>query len=248
MPGSEQDNAQPPAGDGPAETTKDMQPPASSAWGKLGSVLVGLVLLLVGLSMLEADVYEQTATRVGMASVLSALGMGIVATVLLPHSLEVSGKQFKPLGLDVKASGGAAVFIVVLAFLYFSNDKSDAADPGNKPETQETRTVDAGIGADTDETIEQTPDTQDTDTPPPPPASSPAQSTTQPPASQAYYYAETFCSDCCPNPSYCDQVGYGEGSTPERARQRAVQECQAAGGGPTCGSNVRVSLVEPDSF
>lgn len=100
----------------------------------LGSILVGLALLILGVAVVIPDEGGSNNTMLALGALMAALGAGIIATVLLPHSIEVGGDKVKPFGMDVKASGGAAVFVIALAFVYFSNAQSSGGEDSGRSE------------------------------------------------------------------------------------------------------------------
>ena len=212
---------------------------------RAGGFVVGIALFLFGFSLLQPiEGVVQTDITTALAAVLTALGIGVIAAAALPHELEVSGQQFKPLGLDVKASGGAAVFLLTLGFIYYMKD----AEGVGRPEPQET-TVAQGP-QDAAEQARTEPQPGET----PPVASSPQTAAAIPdnpdfsrfeqqiaPQSVNYFVAWTYCSSCCPQgPDYCDQVGIGEGANADQAGYLAAEMCIRNGGVPqTCSANVQ---------
>lgn len=101
------------------------------------TTIIGLTLLLFGLGAVIPDEAGTNSSMLALGALFAALGAGLLASVLLPHKIEVSGEKIQPLGVDVKASGGAAVFLIALAFIYFSNAQSIEAsqNAGNGGET-----------------------------------------------------------------------------------------------------------------
>jgi hypothetical protein len=210
---------------------------------RAGGFVVGIVLFLFGFSLLQPmEGVVQTGVTIALASVLNALGIGVIAAAALPHTIEVSGQQFKPLGLDVKASGGAAVFLLTLGFIYYMKDVEGA---GNVPAPQETAVA------------QGPPDPAETD--PPAGEASPVARSSQPvaaipdnpgfsgfeqqiePQSANYFVAWTYCNTCCPQgPDFCEQVGIGEGGNADQAAYMAAEMCIRNGGVPqTCSANVQ---------
>lgn len=157
-------------------------------WQRGAGFVAGLFLVFVGMAMLmPGEGMPATGPFVAMASVLTALGIGIVAAAALPHELKVGGEDFKPFGLSVSASGGAAVFIVALGFLFYWEPGSQI-DRGNLASANEVGTHETGTDgpaepkADEDEPAQPnnptdqpaaTPDPEPTVPPPPPPTRSP---------------------------------------------------------------------------
>ena len=180
---------------------------------------------------------------------MDAVGFGIIMPVLpqlvmevgeldLPHAIEVGGQQVKPFGIDVKASGGAAVFVLALAFFYFSNPAAGE----DKPAPQETATP-APTGSPTDAPTGEptgTPSDEPTDGPPDP--APPVQTAVQPgpladpfgsqsPLPRGMSRARTYCSQCCNgNPIGCPSVGGGIAYSYQDAAQIAFQMCVENGG------------------
>lgn len=212
---------------------------------RAGGFVVGFVLFVFGFSLLQPDSgLAQTGVNVALASVLTALGIGVIAAAALPQTLEVSGEEFKPLGLSVKASGGAAVFLLTLGFIYYMKDHQGAGSPNPAPSA-----------------------TQIAGTPTPTPMASPGEQLASgkevapapvsalennaafagvreelsAPQSSNYYLAWTWCSACCPQgPDTCQQVGIGEGANPNDAAYYAAEMCIRNGGVPdTCQANVQ---------
>ncbi len=237
-----------------------------SMFGKLGTVAFGFFLMLMGLVLLDPAQYTQSATQVGLGSVVTAFGMGIIATVFLPRSIEVGGERFKPLGLDVKASGGAAVFIVVLAFLYFTNTPTPAgAEPapvaengafnGGEPvaiagggEAQVPAVTANPAGAQT-----AAPQNQAISQPAAPNLAKGMASPAQPALpnqlaseiSQAtlepgIHLAWTYCSTCCPQgPDLCPHASWGMALDAQQAADTAILYCAQSGGTEqSCRQNV----------
>jgi hypothetical protein len=229
-----------------------------SMLGKFGTVVFGLLLLLVGLAMLEPEEFVQTNMRVALAAAISAFGIGLIATVFLPHSIEVSGKRFQPLGLDVKASGGAAVFLVVLAFLYSSNqpgeasikppDQAAASDksPTSKREDAGARDdlPDPGPVAESNPPVQAeraAPPPQPGQIPPPQPGPIADPFANPPPAVAGMVRARTYCSYCCNgNPIGCEQVGGGQAYGYQDAAAIAYDMCvRNEGAADYCRSNMQ---------
>ena len=94
----------------------------------IATIVIGLGLLLFGLAAVNPDEAGTNSSMLAIGALLAALGAGLVASVLLPHTIEVNGEKIQPLGVDVKASGGAAVFLIALGFIYLSNAQSLEAD------------------------------------------------------------------------------------------------------------------------
>jgi len=218
--------------------------------------VVGFVLFLVGFSLLQPNEgMVQTGVTIALAAVMTALGIGVIAAAALPNNLEVSGEEFKPLGLSVKASGGAAVFLLTLGFIYYMKDVEGARAPAPAPSATASQVVEASP------------------TPTPTPmatageelasgeevASAPIsalernaafsgmrQELAAPQSSNEFYLAWTWCSACCPQgPDYCEQVGIGQGQSPDDAAYYAAEMCIRNGGNSdTCQANVQYLSAE----
>jgi len=216
---------------------------------RAGGFVVGFVLFLFGFMLLQpTNGLAQTGVNIALAAVLTALGIGVIAAAALPETLEVSGEEFKPLGLSVKASGGAAVFVLTLGFIYYMKDVEGARAPASEPTAAATQVVAAS--------------------PTPTPVASPGEVVASGEAvapapvsalennaafdmrqnlsaaqSQAadFYLAWTWCSACCPQgPDYCQQVGLGQGQSPGDAAYYAAEMCIRNGGhADTCQANVQ---------
>src|SRR6187402_2640539 len=112
---------------------------------RAGGFVIGIVLFLFGFSLLQPTAgVVQTGVTVALAAVLTAVGIGVIAAAALPQTLEVSGQEFKPLGLSVKASGGAAVFLLTLGFIYYMKDVEGARAPDPQPSASATQVVAGG--------------------------------------------------------------------------------------------------------
>jgi hypothetical protein len=215
---------------------------------RAGGFVIGLVLFLIGFSLLQpAAGVVQTGVTVALASVLTALGIGVIAAAALPQTLEVGGEDFKPLGLSVKASGGAAVFVLTLGFIYYMKDVEGARMPDPAP--SESSSPVAGV------------------TPTPTPVATPGEQLASGeevapapvsalennaafadvrqelagPQSTNFYVAWTWCSACCPQgPDFCQQAGIGQGASPDDAAYYAAEMCIRNGGlADTCQANVQ---------
>lgn len=213
---------------------------------RAGGFVVGIVLFLIGFSLLQpAEGIVQTGITTALAAVLTALGIGVIAAAALPQTLEVGGENFKPLGMSVKASGGAAVFVLTLGFIYYMKDVEGAQFA---PAPQETAVAEGP--QDTAEQTQAVPQAGETlaaaDTPQPAAAIPDNPDFTHfeqqiAPQSANYYVAWTYCSTCCPQgPDFCDQVGIGQGASADDAAYLAAEMCIRNGGVPqTCASNVQ---------
>ncbi len=113
----------------------------ASAIRSVGTTIVGLVMIVFGVAVVIPDDAGSNNTMLALGALVTALGAGIIATVLLPHKIEVGGDKVKPFGMDVKASGGAAIFVISLAFVYFSNSMN-ADSPGQAQDADEQQQAD----------------------------------------------------------------------------------------------------------
>ena len=220
---------------------------------RAGGFVIGIVLFLLGFSLLQpTEGMVQTGVTVALAAVLTALGIGVIAAAALPQTLEVSGEEFKPLGVSVKASGGAAVFLLTLGFIYYMKDVEGARAPDPVPGASATQVVEGGPAS---------------GTPTPTPVASAGEQLASgeevapapvsalennaafagvreelsAPQAGNFYVAWTWCSACCPQgPDVCEQVGVGRGQSPNDAAYYAAEMCIRAGGQPdTCQANVQ---------
>lgn len=220
---------------------------------RAGGFVVGIILFLIGFSLLQpAEGIVQTGTTTALAAVLTALGIGVIAAAALPQTLEVGGSDFKPLGVSVKASGGAAVFVLTLGFLYYMKDVEGAALPHPQPTASATQVAEgtATPGAEpspqaSEAAGEEFAASDEIVGPAPPPVNNAAfeqmRQQLAAPQSSTYYLAWTWCTACCPQgPDYCQQVGLGEGATPQDAGYYAAEMCVRNGGyADTCAANVQ---------
>ena len=207
----------------------------TTALGRVAGFAAGLFLVIVGFSLFTKESgLTQTGQVTALISVLIALGIGVMAASLLPDTITLEGKEVKPLGIGLNATGGAGFFIITLIFLFYFD--GNTPDPEPEPEPVPIASGEPG----------PTPSPTPSATPSPEP-SEPAQqapvglaasggavplsgpSTPYPAASQpqqGYFRAQTYCSICCPDgPQNCPQVGYGEGASLEEAALRAAEMC-----------------------
>jgi hypothetical protein len=195
--------------------------------GRVVGFIAGLFLVIVGFSLFTKESgLEQSRQVAALISVLIALGIGVIAASLLPNSITVEGKEVKPLGLGINATGGAGFFIITLIFLfYFEADPPKAKAGDDSPEVPVATPTPSQSGSGTPD-----PATPPNDTPtgaPPTPVEQAPRNQPQ----QSYFRVRTYCSICCPaGPSNCPQVGFGEGSSYEAAASAAVQMCVANNG------------------
>lgn len=222
---------------------------------RAGGFVVGFVLFLVGFSLLQPTAgTAQTGVTVALASVMTALGIGVIAAAALPQTLEVSGEEFKPLGLSVKASGGAAVFLLTLGFIYYMKDVEGARMPdpvataspvaGASPAVTPTAAATAGEQLASGEAVAPAPVSALENNA----AFAGVREELAAPQSQAgnFYLAWTWCSACCPQgPDYCQQVGIGQDPNPDNAAYYAAEMCIRNGGvADTCQANVQYLSAE----
>ncbi|HEY6817100.1 MAG TPA: hypothetical protein VI168_16300 [Croceibacterium sp.] len=220
---------------------------------RAGGFVVGIVLFLLGFSLLQPSAGTvQTGVTIALAAVMTALGIGVIAAAALPQTLEVSGQEFKPLGLSVKASGGAAVFVLTLGFIYYMKDVEGAHAPapqpsatasqvaaGPTPAVTPTPVATAGEELASGEEVAPAPVSALENNA----AFAGVRQELAAPQSKAadFYLAWTWCSTCCPQgPDYCQQVGIGQGQSPNDAAYFAAEMCTRNGGQPdTCQANVQ---------
>lgn len=217
---------------------------------RAGGFVVGFALFLVGFSLLQpSEGMVQTGVTIALAAVMTALGIGVIAAAALPQTLEVSGEEFKPLGLSVKASGGAAVFLLTLGFIYYMKDVEGARMPTPQP-TETSQVVEGEVSTPTPTPVatagEELASGEEVA---PAPVSALENNAAfagirqelAAPQSTNYYLAWTWCSACCPQgPDTCQQVGIGEGQNPDDAAYYAAEMCIRNGGNPdTCQANVQ---------
>jgi len=218
---------------------------------RAGGFVVGFVLFLVGFALLQPNEgMVQTGVTIALASVLTALGIGVIAAAALPQTLEVSGEEFKPLGFSVKASGGAAVFLLTLGFIYYMKDVEGSAAPDPRPSASASAVAEGGSVTPTPTPVasagEQLASGEEVA---PAPVSALENNSTMlqaredfsAPQSSNFYVAWTWCSACCPEgPDYCQQVGLGQDQSPDAAAYYAAEMCIRNGGHPdTCQANVQ---------
>lgn len=220
----------------------------NSAAARIGGLVVGLFIIILGFSLLtqEAGLDGSARTR-ALVYALTALGIGVTAAALLPNTLTVGGEQIKPLGASFQATGGAAFFVATLIFLFYTEDTHPAQGREDQAETERSRPQ--------DETAREEP-------PPTPAASEPtpvAQPDEGPVESQQMLQAQqpaalqpgfianpygpapanptritrvrTYCSDCCPaGPASCAQVGGAQSYDVNEAEIGAYAMCVDNGG------------------
>lgn len=217
---------------------------------RAGGFVVGIVLFLIGFSLLQpSEGMVQTGVTIALAAVMTALGIGVIAAAALPQSLEVGGEDFKPLGMSVKASGGAAVFVLTLGFIYYMKDHQGALMAEPRPVASATEVAEGPAGAAPTTAAEEELAAVEEPASPPAPLLDTSmvqqfqQQQVPPQASYSTeysYLAATWCSSCCPDgPDYCDQVGVSFGADPQQASVGAIQMCTQNGGyQDTCTANV----------
>jgi hypothetical protein len=201
----------------------------NSILGRAVGVVVGLFIVIIGFSLLTPDAgIPQSGTANALISVLIALGIGVIAASLLPNSMTLDGKDVKPLGIGLNASGGAAFFIVTLIFLFYSADKKSEAQPATP--LQQTEIEAAKSNPVNDETEKPAAQTE----------IEPAQVASPAPSKKIMYRYRTYCDTCCPaGPSGCPQYGLGQSYTEAEASTMAIDICIANGGvALNCNANV----------
>jgi hypothetical protein len=204
-----------------------------SILGRAAGIVVGFFIVIAGFFLLKPDAgIPQSGTTTALISVFIALGIGVIAASLLPNSLTLDGKDVKPLGIGLNASGGAAFFIVTLIFLFYSADKKNEAQANTNP--QQTEVVEPQPIPDKGEPQKEEPKTAAQTEILPAPAATP-----QPVRKISYRY-RTYCDTCCPaGPVGCPQFGVGQSYTETEAASMAVDNCIANGGmEPNCNANV----------
>jgi hypothetical protein len=174
----------------------------------------------------------------------------VIAVAALPHEIGVSGEKFRPLGLNVKASGGAAVFLVTLGFIYYMKDEQRAQRPPTEQTERQARQEEERRAVD--------PPREEASAAPeqPPATATPAIERLAAPVatpsvqSIGYYQAWTYCSACCPaGPEFCEQIGFGEGTSVQQASAAAIEQCAANGGIPqTCAGNVQLYSGDEEPY
>ena len=229
-------------------------PPPPTGWGKAAASIVGLVLVLFGLGMVIPDGDTgQSLIEHALGALMAALGAAILATTFLPHKLDINGKQVQPLGIDLKASGGMAVFIVALLFIFAILQLDKAQDEAERNGDTDSEQEDGNAQANDDESAEESAEdsVEDREEPArnmpeeaqqelrqnaPPPL---------PPGMEPYWFAETWDKNLCSDERDCAFVGFSEGATEERAIRNAVEACYREGGGPGCEIGVATQIVDP---
>jgi hypothetical protein len=220
----------------PVEPRIRGDPVMKSPWMKIAAVIVGALLLLFGVGMLmEGSGFTQTGRNSALAYIVALLGAGLIGAAFLGETLRMSNDKLGPFG-KVAATGGAAVFVIGLLFIYSMSDSAET-----KPEPVPTPTETATPGP--------PPDPGQVDPFAPPPVEKGGLSVSQQQVQQqpfameqvGQYYAWTYCSACCPQgPDYCEQVGVGIGPTSQIASARAIEQCVDNRGIPqTCAANVQ---------
>jgi hypothetical protein len=205
----------------------------NSVLGRVVGVVAGLFLVIIGFSLLTPEAgLPQSGTTHALISVLTALGIGVIGASLLPNSLTLDGKEVKPLGIGLNASGGAAFFIITLIFLFYSADKKSEAQANTK--VQQTEVAEPNPIPEKGELQKEEPKTAvQTD-------ARPAPAATPQPVRKILYRYRTYCDTCCPaGPVGCPQYGVGQSYTEAEAASMAVDSCIANGGmEPNCNANV----------
>jgi hypothetical protein len=218
--------------------------------------VVGFVLFLFGFMLLQpSSGIAQTGVNIALASVLTALGIGVIAAAALPQTLEVSGQEFKPLGIGIKASGGAAVFVLTLGFIYYMKDVEGGRAPEPTPSASASQVAGASPAPTPTPMASAGEQLASGEEVAPAPVSvlennaafaGVREELSAPQSTGDFYLAWTWCSACCPQgPDYCQQVGLGQGQSPNDAAYFAAEMCIRNGGQPdTCQANVQYLSAE----
>ncbi|GAA4050095.1 hypothetical protein [Parerythrobacter jejuensis] len=219
-----------------------------SAAARIGGLVIGLFIIVLGLSLLMDDAGMDTSARTkALIYALTALGIGVTAAALLPNTLTISGEKIKPLGANFQATGGAAFFVATLIFLFYTEDKG----PQPNPTPQATETMASGPQSELpditdDEDSEPAPQQSQAPVIQPDPVQ-PQQPVQQMAALQPGFIANpygpapanpnniirvrTYCTDCCPGgPMPCGQVGGAQSFDVDEAELGAYTMCINNGG------------------
>lgn len=221
-----------------------------SAAARIGGLVVGLFIIILGFSLLTQEAgLDGSARTKALVYALTALGIGVTAASLLPNSLNISGEKFKPLGASFQATGGAAFFVATLIFLFYTEDSQPAQgrdnpvvdDRGKQAGREDEQPAPSPSPT---ESASKGPVPQETQAPPPQPA--PQQLAAIQPGLLPNPYGplspntgditrvRTYCSECCPGgPQGCSQVGGAQSFSIDEAELAAYGMCLQNGGTET---------------
>ncbi len=201
----------------------------NSIFGRVVGLIAGLFLVIIGFSLLTPEAgLPQSGTTHALISVLTALGIGVIGASLLPNSMTLDGKEVKPLGIGLNASGGAAFFIVTLVFLFYSADKKSEAQPNTPVEQTEIEKPKSNpVNVEAEKPVAQN-------------EVKSAQISSPVTSKKILYRYRTYCDTCCPTgPSGCPQYGLGQSYVEAEAASMAIDICIANGGvASNCNANV----------
>lgn len=96
-----------------------------SVIGRIAMAVFGLVLLLIGMSMLT-DEFVQNATTSLIAKVVVALGCAVIAAAVLPGEVKLGGDKMGAAKLNVQAAGPIAIFVLLLGAMLFTGETKTA--------------------------------------------------------------------------------------------------------------------------
>lgn len=202
----------------------------NSTLGRAVGVVVGLIIVIAGIWLLRLDAGQpQSGPAHALLSVLTALGIGVIGASLLPNSMTLDGKEVKPLGIGLNASGGAAFFIVTLVFLFYSADKKSEAQPNTPVEQTEIEKPKSNSVND------------EAEKPVAPPEVESVQVPTPEPVKKIFYRYRTYCDSCCNGTpkEICSNSGSGQSYDEDEAVFMAIRNCVANyGSEERCRANV----------
>lgn len=212
----------------------------SSIIGRVIGAVVGLLLIFMAVGGFESDMgTSQSNMGKALLALLAALGVGILGAAMLPNTITVDGKDIKPLGLGLNATGGAAFFVVALIFIYYTNSGDAKAD--SKPPLEEEVKEDQDTEKKADDADPVDPEKTDDPKKPTDRADpEPERETASKSDERIVYRYRTYCHTCCPmGPNNCPQVGFGRSYSEDAAVNMAIDRCVANGGlVPTCELNI----------
>ncbi|UIP07669.1 hypothetical protein LY632_04520 [Erythrobacter sp. SDW2] len=222
-----------------------------SAAARIGGLVVGLFIIVLGFSLLTQEAgLDGSARTKALVYALTALGIGVTAASLLPNSLNISGEKFKPLGASFPATGGAAFFVATLIFLFYTEDsepaqgKEDGVIEGREQAGGSKDGPESAPGPSTVASLTPAPAQTSDPAPQPVPQQAPQQLAAMRPGLLPNPYGpvptntsgitrvRTYCSDCCPGgPIGCGQVGGAQSYDVDEAELAAYGMCLQNGGG-----------------